>query len=176
MVSLQKGQGAQPLARMNEIGGRLSQLEPRMSGRAAGKLKNQCVFGPSRPRNTIEYGSQAGITILGKRRNYMQRQILKILAGHMIWDGRLRRPPPCGDPSCGPLVFSACVRMYVLFVPHIPECCESSKFGMSQQQNKTCKLHVMGKCKINVTYNWLQFSFLLHFWIPKGPEGPFFTF
>ena len=63
-----------------------------------------------------------------KSRTYMRRQMLKILAGHMMW-GRLGHPSPHGgDSSCGPLMFSAfasvcivcfCPILYFLLLAHI---------------------------------------------------------
>ena len=73
----------------------------------------------------IQDGPKAENAIWGKNRKCMRMQMLKIVAGHMMWGGL--RPPPCGDSSCGPLVSafaSACIScfcplLYFLLSAHI---------------------------------------------------------
>ena len=97
-----------------------------MSRDHTGKLKKTWMLGSSRPGgNTIQCGPISESTIWGKSIKYMRRQMLKILAGHMMGGGHR---PPCGHSSCGPLVFSAfasvcilicCPNLRFLILPHI---------------------------------------------------------
>ena len=73
----------------------------------------------------IQYGPKPENTKYTRIRKYMRRQMLKLLAGHMMWG--VLRPPPGGDSSCDPLVFPAfasasmfffCLIMYFLLLPH----------------------------------------------------------
>jgi len=64
-----------------------------------------CWPQPAQKCNTIQYRARAENTIWDINRKYKHRQMLKILAAHMIGGGL--RPPPCSDPSYGPLVLSA---------------------------------------------------------------------
>jgi len=64
-----------------------------------------------------QHGPAAENTRWGKKRKYMRRQILKILAGHMMKHQMLAAEGR--HTSCGACIFSICLRMYFLLLPHI---------------------------------------------------------
>ena len=81
----------------------------------------------------------------------MRRQMLKILAGHVMWGGL--RPPPCCDSSCGPLVFSAfasacifcfCPILYFLLSAHIVLSAECTKHNAWKSRVNTVAKRALG--------------------------------
>ena len=80
------------------------------------KTEKTMSCGPSRPRNTKEDGPpKAKNTIWGKRRKYMRRQMLEILAGHMM-NHHVVLVFPSFASAC---IFYSCPRLYSLLLANI---------------------------------------------------------